>query len=191
MRIARQLVLLCGTALTAVALGAPAAAAFDPVEFDREAFGSGCIACILSVDGESHMNVFGVRVSTCHDELDIFIEHNGTGTAEYFNSSHDSGGSCTRIQCNGVGESSAESRSSILGTEETSPGVAEMSYRFCLDAASNPNATGTHCTTPLDIAEQATNHRYAFDMHATCAGGIVEVEGEWASDFSHIEIDHL
>jgi hypothetical protein len=141
--------------------------------------------------GETHLNSFGIRVTTCSVNLDWEINHDGTGHVFYSNGSHDSGGFCTRVACNGVGESADEGEFDILSTEETAPDTATASYRYCLDHASNPNSTGTHCTVPFDIAELAS-HSYAFSIHAHCAGGILETEGVWeVSGGDQIEITHL
>jgi hypothetical protein len=193
MRIARKLVLLCTMALAAMALAASSASAAEPIEVDNEgAGGANCNPCTVIAGGESHLNLFGIRVSTCADNFTAEIYHNGTGHIAYSNGAHDSGGTCTRIACNGVGEAAGESEFDILSSEETAANVGTMSVRFCLDTASNPNATGTHCTAPVNVNELATNHRYGFNLHATCAGGAVEVEGAYQTTGGNtIEIVHL
>jgi hypothetical protein len=191
MRFLFTLFRLCFLALAAMAIAASTASASSAVEFDHESTGANCNPCQVTVSGEWHLNLFGIRVMTCADTLAMEIYHNGTGHIAYANGAHDSG-TCTRRACNGVGEAAGEAEFDIISTEETTPGSNTMTERFCLDTVSNPNATGTHCTAPIDVVELATNHLYRFDLHATCAGGIVEVEAAWATTGGDsIEISHF
>lgn len=183
MKTLRTLVLLCGTAITVMALAAPPAMASSPVELRQP-----CSPCVISAIGESHVNLFGIRVSTCADLLSLELYANGTGHASYTNANHNTG-TCTRRACNGVGEAAGEAEFVVHSIEETATGESTMSYRQCLDTASNPNATGTHCTVPIDVTKPSS---YQFEVHATCAGGIIEFEAEWyVTGGDAFEIAHL
>jgi hypothetical protein len=146
---------------------------------------------VFTTQGEAHLNIFGIRVSGCAVVHEWEIYHDGTGHIGYSNGQHDSGGTCTRIACNGVGEAHSEAEFDILQSEESAPNTTTATYRFCLDAAANPDGTGTHCTGPIDIVEGG-DHLYGFSLHTPCAGGIIEIEGDWdMADGDAIEITHL
>jgi hypothetical protein len=173
-----------------MAFAASTASANTAVEVDHEG-GTNCNPCTVTAAGESHLNLFGIRVSTCADTFTADIFHDGTGHIMYSNGAHDSGGTCTRIACNGVGEAATEEEFDILSSEEVFGSIAEMTVRFCLDAAPNPDGTGTHCTAPVVVNETA-NHEYDYGLHAQCAGGLIEVEGDYATTGGdNIEIVHI
>lgn len=185
-----RVALLVATLTVTATFSASTASATLAIEITHEG-GTNCNPCVSTAAGESHLNLFGVRVSTCADSFTDEIYHDGTGHVAYTNSAHDSGGTCTRTACNGVGEAPGESEFDIFGWEEILANVLRKFVRICLDTTNNPNATGTHCTAPVDVSELATNHRYRYDIHATCAGGLIEVEGSYAETGGEvIEIIH-
>lgn len=191
MRRINRISLLLVVLLAAMTLAASTASAVEPIEVDREPSGDNCNPCVVAAAGEWHFNLFGVRVFTCVEQIDLEMYHDGTGHIAHSNSQHDTG-ACTRRACNGVGEAAGEAEFDVLSTEETAPGVSTMTQRFCLDTVGNPNATGTHCTVPVEVLELGVNHSYGFGLHGVCAGGTVEVESMLAqSGGNAIEIAHL
>ncbi|HEX2070758.1 MAG TPA: hypothetical protein VHF90_03800 [Thermoleophilaceae bacterium] len=192
MRIARKLVLLCLGVLAAMAFGTSSASAAIAVEVEREG-STHCTTtnpCQVVAHGESHLTLFGFVVSNCEDEFTALINEDGTGhiiDADLLDHTG-TGGDCTRIPCNGIGEAQAESEWPILGSEETAPNEGTMDVRFCLDAADDPDGTGTHCTAPIHILERAA-HDYEFSTAFTCPN-LIRVEGHWLIEGRPIEIEH-
>jgi hypothetical protein len=194
MRIARKVFLLCAMALVAMALGASTASADSPIEVQTEA-GVHCNPCVVTATGESHLNLFGGRVSTCEDTFTAEVFEDGTGHIAYVNENHHvtippPPTACTRIACNGVGEPQTERTFDITSAEETAPNQGQMLVDFCLDASSSPGGTGTHCTADV-LVNDLGNHDYLFTLHDQCLGGAIEVEGEWTlTGGTPIEIVH-
>jgi hypothetical protein len=193
MRIARKLALLLAMAFAAMALAASGASAQEAVEVEHEG-GAHCDIsanpCEVTAHGESHLSVFGFIVSNCEDEFTASIGEDGTGhitSATLVD--HSDGGDCTRIPCNGVGESPAEVEWDIDNTRETAVDTGVMDVNFCLDAAGNPNGVGTHCNAPITVRETTGTHNYTFSTGFNCPSG-VRVEGTWTAEGTPIEIEH-
>lgn len=186
--------MLCGMALASIALGPSAAYGTTPVELINESTHVQCDPCTIEVEGEAHLNLFGGRVSSCEVHLVIALDEDGTGSSEYTNENHHDPpppAPCTRIACNGVGEAAGEHTWDITGTEEDGPGHSEMVLQLCLDAASNPNGTGTHCVGDV-IVTDIGSHGYLFTRHHQCLGGLIELESEWTiTGGDPLEIVHL
>jgi hypothetical protein len=193
MRIARKLALLCIMALAAMALAAStASAAPGPVEVDTESGDVHCTitTCSAEVHGESRLSLFGFTVSTCDEEFFARFVENGAGQAiSQALINHPVDGACTRVPCNGVGEPLAEREWPISDMRETAPNEGSLSLRFCWDAASNPNATGVHCTVPIHFLE-VIGHNYAFRANFTCPNGVL-VQGNWFNEVGPaVEVEH-
>ncbi len=212
MRLARKLVLTAAMALAAMAMTAGTAfAQEESVAVFSEPSGTACSTatgnCDLHVSGSSVLttHVFGSesQASACNDEFVARLGPNGTGTIPtYTNNAPTSG--CTRIKCNDVGEGPGEATWPVTNTGEyTAAGQnidGHLMVRFCIDLASNPNGTGTHCTIEIDV-DATANHRYRFTaVNEHCPLGIpgveFEVDGAWDSEVTpetgqeHIEIVH-
>lgn len=194
MRTLRKVVLLCGVAVVAIAFGAPTASASTPIEVVNEATGEHCNPCVVELEGESHLNLLGGRVSTCEDHLVAVLNENGTGIIELTSETHHhptAPSSCTRIPCNGVGEAPEEHNLEIESAEEVAPDKSLLEVHLCLEAASNPNGTGTHCHADV-MATDLGSHEYHLTMHSTCLNSLIELEGEWtATGGDPIELTHV
>ncbi|HEX2160657.1 MAG TPA: hypothetical protein VHF88_02440 [Thermoleophilaceae bacterium] len=172
-------------------MAAPSAA-HEPVELSHED-GPHCdIAanpCIVEAHGESHLSVMGFLVSSCESHFVAELGEDGTGhVTDVDLIDHPNSGVCTRIPCNGVGESPSEVEWDIANTRETAVNQVTMDRTFCIDASNNPNGTGMHCTAPITITETGT-HQYAFSMGFTCPNG-GRFESEWAAEGTSVEFEH-
>lgn len=149
------------------------------------------------MSGESEVRLLGSVVSRCEDTFEASINENGVGAFGYSSEQHHSlvgNPGCTRIPCNGQGESFEEHPFRILNAEETMASTAELSIRFCLDASPNPNATGPHCTADVFVEDMGA-HNYRLSTHQSCFNGVGELRGTWSTiaDSIHdtIEIRHI
>ena len=199
MRRTHKLILITVMALIALASFAGTAhAQEEPVEVYNEALGFHCdqhlAACEHHIQGFSILTVhqFGseVQISACQDEFVASILENGSGHIETYNNNASSV-ACTRIKCNGVGESAGETEWPISNTGEytgTQTEEGHTTVRFCLDNEAAPNDTGFHCNVELDIANHG-NHHYGFTAsNEECPFlGMqiwLEVDGNWESEAS-------
>ncbi|HEX2160658.1 MAG TPA: hypothetical protein VHF88_02445 [Thermoleophilaceae bacterium] len=192
MSVAVKIPPLCAAALASITL-ASSAWAQEPVALEHEG-GAHCDIstnpCQLTAHGEWHISSFGFIIFICEDEFTAQLGEDGKGhttSATIFD--HSDGGDCPRVPCNGVGESSAEVEWDIVNARETAPGETTFDRNLCIDAQGSPNATGTHCSTPMSLRETQGTHHYSLSMAYTCPNGI-RLEGDWAVEGTPIEVAH-
>ena len=198
MRSAGKLFLLAVAAFAAMALTAGnATAQEEPVEVVNEATFEHCDVaaetCKHHMVGTHQFTLhqFGSEsiLTACNDELLVVLGEDGSGYIDTYENDAATSSSCTRIQCNGVGESASEVEWPIADTGEYT-GVqtdeGHLTFRFCFDNESDPSGPGAHCTMEVDI-ENHGNHRYglkAIDEECSISGMVVwiGVDGEWESE---------
>jgi hypothetical protein len=188
MRIARKLVLLCLTAIAAMAFAASTASADEAITVINEETGALCDPCTAHVVGESTLDAFHtVAVSSCRDEFDAEISSNGHGFIFHDSTGTDSASpGCTREQCETAGvEDPWEFTTEEIGTNEV-----EMDVGFCLSPVGQMGTRGVCASLDVHVTEEGTapeDHRYMFDVNRECSiGGVpVEIEGHWDAEAVH------
>ncbi len=194
---ALKLVLTAAMAMTAMAMTAGTASAQEePVDVFNEPSGTPCSTATGNCDhhfvGSSVVtqHVFGSesQATSCDDEFVARLGPNGNGTIPTYTNNAPVA-PCNRIKCNDVGEGPGEATWPVTNTGEYAAGSptldGHLTYRFCLDLASNPNGTGTHCTIEVDVDATAT-HRYRFTAvgeHCPLLPGVeAELDGTWNTE---------
>ncbi len=195
MRIALKLLLLAMMATAAMAFTASTAVAQETeVEVVDEANDHApCDPCNLHDEGESHIFslVAGAEVSTCEDEFNATISHDGTGEITWSGTAHGAPG-CLPINC----IDGEEHWPIISPIGEVGGEVEHFTVRFCLRNA--PTGVESHCDGEVTIERTEIGHVY--ELHATivdttnCPGRRIEVHGfteyiESDGD-DNVEIEH-
>ena len=199
------LLVLAAIAVTAVLTPGAALAQEEPVEVENEATGLHCSldeeTCVHHIVG-SHtliLHQFGteIPISQCNDEYVATLDEDGNGYFHTYENDAGTNQACTRIMCNGTGESVSETEWPITNTGEYTDSQTDeghFTFRFCLDNETDPNGPGIHCTRELNI-ENHGNHHYGFktiDDECPILGMNVWVErdGEWESEASPAVGEH-
>lgn len=139
--------------------------------------------CHIHIVGESHVfsNVVGAITSTCEDEFEGDLAHDGTGTVTWVGRAHGAPG-CNLVNCTG-----AEANWPISAAEEFGNGVEHFTVELCL----NNGAANLHCNTEVRVngedpgAPNYEPHHYVYSATQTCLGGAIRVEGVWESEHDH------
>jgi hypothetical protein len=189
MRTASKLLLLCATAVLAMAFAASSASATGPVEISNEITGEHCNPCEIVVEGESVISVETPRipVSFCEDSFEAEIYEDGEGHVTQLNNANHTGGACATQKCNGVGEPAAETEWPFH-MEEVGSAFA-LAIRFCLDSKAAPNNPGGHCDLTAGVAPEPAPrvHHYlisAVDEHCTAINRVWNSDWEIHDTFS-------
>lgn len=187
MPIKQRFLLPVGMVLATMVFAGVAHAQETEVEVVNETTGQPCsIAvgnCHIHIVGESHFfnNASGMITTTCEDEFEGDLNHNGTGTITWVGSAHGAPG-CFLVNCTG-----AEANWSISAAGEVGNGVEHFTLRFCL----NNGAANLHCNAEVRVngedpgAPNYEPHHYLYSTTQTCLGGAVRVEGLWESEHDH------
>jgi hypothetical protein len=198
MRTASKLLLLCATAVLAMALTASSASATGPVEISNEATGEHCNPCSVILEGESTISVETPRipVSFCENTFEAEIYEDGEGHVTQYTNANHTGGTCGTDKCNGIGEPTAETEWPFH-IEEVGDEFS-LGIRFCLDSKANPNNPGAHCDLNTQDGDETDpgSHHYigsAVDQHCPAINRVINGSLELHNDSPNhdaIEILH-
>jgi len=184
MRIARKIMLLAAMAIAAMAFAAGSASAANPIEIEDLASNPCNPACVVHIDGESHLARLdtGAIITTCADEFSAELNHNGTGPITWTGSAHGAPG------CNTTNCVIMSPRWNIASTEEVAAGQVEFLVPICLRSI----VTGAESECSVDvIATDLGGGSYHFDAASACPSGVrVELEGQTEPD-EGFTIHHL
>jgi len=195
MSTARKIMLLVAMALSAMALTATTASAQETdVEIVNEVTGDACNPCLVHIRGESRILAVppGIVVSTCVDEFNASLYHDGTGEIEWDGEAHIAPG-CNTTNClGGVG---FDPHWEIENIGELGSGVEHTRVEFCLRAG----AGEIHCIGEVLIQEHlpARSHEYEFRTRTEgipCVGGARVIHGMWETELegtdTRVELIH-
>ena len=165
MSIVRQVILLVLAATTAMVFMAGTATARSPVEVEDENSEPCNPFCHIHLDGENHLTRLdnGLQVSTCEEEVEFYIRHDGTGEAEWTGTSHGAPG-CNTINCAVMSPHWV-----ISGSEEPHLGEIRFTMTVCLR---NPlSGVESECNVSVEATE-ISSHRYEFTAAQPCPSGV-------------------
>ncbi|HEX2070484.1 MAG TPA: hypothetical protein VHF90_02410 [Thermoleophilaceae bacterium] len=119
-------------------------------------------------------DVHGFLVSECNDEVVAEIGEDGNGTVTVTDHANDatSSSACTRVACNGVGESGSEADWPIGDAAQLDDSIAHAYIGLCLDSESSPNSTGFHCTPEVEISSPAEGQLVLQEENFACGSAI-------------------
>jgi hypothetical protein len=211
MRITRKLLLLCATAIAAMALAAPNASAEPgPIHFINEDTLEPCEAvlnnCNVHIESESPTTLVRVingveqPITQCTDEFHARLAEDPLGSFIHEQQLTGAPGVCNLAPCT----TEPEREWPIPSGAETAPNEGGMRLEFCIIGASGD----VHCEINTHVIEEtsppAPAHQYEFrangvptGSHCTIAPGVeIEVFSHWIiendplEDFDDIEIIH-
>jgi hypothetical protein len=193
MRTASKLLLLCATAIVAMAFTASSASATNAVTVTNETEnGAACSPCNILVEGESTISVESTMtpVSFCEDTFEAAIGSNGQGAVTTLTNANHSGQGCITEKCDGEGGEPETETQWPFSIERDGVNSYGLHITFCLDVKpAEPAAQGGHCELNATLAEEALDeHDYniaATNAHCPLINRIVNGTWEIHDDLLH------